>query len=112
LAKNKRLVELKDITKRTLDQNAYLHVIISFLAIKVGYSADEVKRLFFKDAANKDLFKGVKSSASLGIEDMSTAIERFKIWAAQNADTFLPDSDNKDALRQIQSEISKNKHYL
>lgn len=116
LYKNKRLVEVVDKTHRTIDQNSYLHLIVGYFACETGNTIETVKSEFFKRYSNYEIFfsgrKKPRSSADLNIEEMSLAIERFKIWAAQVAEIYLPDAENNAAIRQIQSEITRNKQYL
>lgn len=116
LYKNKRLVEIVDKTHRTIDQNSYLHLIVAYFASETGNTIETVKREFFKRNANFEIFfsgrKNPRSSASLNIEEMSLAIERFKIWSAQVAEIYLPDAENNAAIRQIMSEVQRNKQYL
>lgn len=116
LYKNKRLVEVIDKTHRTIDQNSYLHLIVAYFACETGNTVETVKSEFFKRYANYDIFfsgrKKARSSTTLNMEEMSIAIERFKIWAAQVAGVYLPDAENQQALREIQSEVQRNKQYL
>jgi hypothetical protein len=113
LAKKKRLVEIIDKSTRTIDQNSYLHLIIAYFASETGNTLETVKQEFFKGYANEVIFgKRKRSTASLNIEEMSLAIERFKIWASMVGNVYLPDAENQEQMRQLQSEIQRNKQYL
>ena len=48
LIKAGRFVELKEITNRSLKQNSYLHLILSYYAIEFGYTLEYTKRHIFK----------------------------------------------------------------
>lgn len=114
-------IELTEKKTRTLNQNAYLHLIIGWFAVEMGESLDYVKRYYFKYHCNRDLFveehddrilgkKNItlKSSSSLSTEEMSLAIERFRNWAAE-VGVYLPSADEREFLEQIETELSRNK---
>ena len=118
-------VELRDVAKRSLSQNSYLHLLISYFAMEVGCDAEYVKTEYYKKSANKDLFCQVvydtlarrntcklRSSADLSVEEMTTSIERFRNWSSQVAGIYLPDASEQEFLSEIQSEIDRHRDYL
>lgn len=111
--------------QRTLSQNAYLHAILGFFGLQNGYTIEEVKRWFFKETCNRELFviekydkinnitrKSLRSSASLTTEEMTLAIERFRNWAAQVADLYIPTPDEHRLVQQMQIEVERAKMFL
>ena len=87
LFKERAVVEVKKrLPNRSLSQNAYLHLILSWFACETGYSLEEVKLDYFKKTCNRDLFerkkvnkKGyeityMRSSSDLTTGEMTTAI--------------------------------------
>lgn len=125
LFEKKSIVELTDKTGRTLSQNNYLHLIISYLATEVGVSTDYAKREYYKKAANGELFirtmtdpvtnaqtLTLRSSADLSREEMRTSIDRFRNWASQEAGIYLPAAGEDAFLREIEIEIQRNNKYL
>lgn len=69
LEKKGAMVELKEKRGRSLNQNAYLHLLLSAFGLQYGYTLDEVKTHFYKLVVNKDMFlrEGIdKSSAHTG----------------------------------------------
>jgi len=56
LIEQKRTVELKEVTTRSLRQNNYLHLILTAFAIETGYSVECVKQNFFKMKCNEFIF--------------------------------------------------------
>lgn len=125
LYKDGKIVELTEKKpQRTVKQNAYLHLILSWFAIETGNSVEFVKQEYFKRLCNKHLFvreiedkylgkiEVLRSSSDLDTEEMTLAIQRFRDWSASEAGIYLPDAMNKDFLLQIEIEISKNKQYL
>lgn len=125
LFEKQSVVELTDKTGRTLSQNNYLHLIISYLATEVGVSTDYAKREYYKKAANGELFirtmtdpvtnaqaMTLRSSADLSREEMRTSIDRFRNWASQEAGIYLPAAGEDAFLREIEIEIQRNNKYL
>ena len=124
LIKAGRFVELKEITNRSLKQNSYLHLILSYYAIEFGYTLEYTKRHIFKIIVNPDIFiinrtsdktgeiyKDLQSTAKTTKADLITAINRFKDHAAKGG-LYLPDPDNLIYLREILESIESNKQYL
>ena len=91
--------------------------------MEVGVTLDYAKREYFKRLVNKDLFirkqqdrfsgeiEVIRSSADLTNEEMSMAIERFKVWASQNG-FYLPSPEDAERLRDIEIEMGRMRQYL
>lgn len=125
LFKKKAVVEVKEKKKnRTIRQNAYLHVILSYFAAEYGISTEEVKLDIFKRTCNKDIFikrkvnkygkevETVRSSASLDTSEMTTAIDRYRNWAVSVAGIYLPSPQENDYLIHCQQVIEQNKEFV
>lgn len=120
LLKNEKTIELKEKKqKRSISQNSYLHLILSWFGLHFGYTLEEVKRHIFKEAVNPDLFyKGEKegivnisewrSTADLDTGEMTLAIDRFRDFSAQHG-CYLPEPKDLNALNHIENELKKNK---
>ena len=119
------MVELKEKRGRSLNQNAYLHLLLSAFALQYGYALDEVKTHFYKLVVNKDIFlregvdkftgecyKYLRSSADLTKDEMSKSISDFKSWAKEEAGFDFPDSDEYIALLHIQHDIERQQNYI
>lgn len=117
-------VELTERKQRSGPQNRYLHVCIGIVAMETGNTMDYVKRYYFKAHCNADLFvterydtrlqqnvRTLKSSRDLSTEDMTTAIERFRNWAATEG-WYIPTPEEEYMIRQAEAEINKRKEYL
>lgn len=111
--------------QRTLAQNRYLHAALGFFGVQFGYRVDEVKDWYFKAACNPELFvrykvdcitgvqrKVLRSSAELTTEEMTTAIERFRNWAADVAGVYIPSPDEHRLVEQMEIEAQRAKMYL
>lgn len=118
------LVSYEQKLIRTKRQNSYLHLLLGAVAIETGTPLDYVKQEYFKRLVNPALFlrqredrllgKAVpvlRSSRDLTTEEMNTAIDRFKKWAAENG-IYLPEPGDEDRLREIMREMDRAKRYL
>lgn len=119
------IVEVKKkLPNRSLSQNSYLHLILSWFACETGYSLEEVKLDYFKKICNRDLFvrkkinkKGdeityVRSSSDLDTLEITTAIDRFRNYASAQAGIYLPSPNESQFLTYIEQEIERNKEFI
>lgn len=119
-----KTVELTEKTTRTLKQNSYLHLILSYFALQYGESMEFVKREFFKKWVNPETFilekedrilgkvKFLRSSAKLTQKEMTDCIERFRNWAAKEAYIYLPAPNEQDMVGAMRLEVEKNKKWI
>lgn len=117
------VVEVTEKTFRTRSQNSYLHLLIGVVAMETGNTLEYCKEWYFKRLCNKDLFvttrtdkyagevEVIRSSADLTRSEMSTAIDRFKRWGAENG-IYMPNPGDESLLREIAIEMGRNKAYL
>lgn len=109
--------------KRTLLQNNYLHLILTYFAIETGYTIDWVKREYFKRYCNPAIFiqkkegafgivEGLRSSADLDTMEMTTAIERFRNISSQESGIYLPTPNEHLFLQEIELEAQRHKEFL
>ena len=110
--------------QRSLPQNRYLHVILSYFASQYGESMAYVKEKFFKEVCNRELFyelvndrilgytERVRNTADLTTEEMSLAIERFRDFCAMNAGIYIPSSDEHRLLELAEMEVERHKEYV
>ena len=117
------VVEVTEKTFRSKNQNNYLHLLIGVVAMETGNTLEDVKREYFKDLVNPDIFRSYRtdnrgntirvyrSSADVSKEEMSIAIDRFKRWGAENG-IYMPQPGDESLLREIAIEMGRNKAYL
>lgn len=117
------LVELTKKDKRSNQQNRYLHLILGWFALATGYSVEEVKLNIFKIQCNPDLFKEktigrnglsriqIKSTSALSSDDMTTAIERFRNFSAEQG-IYLPAPNEEQFLAEIRKELDRNSEWV
>ena len=118
------IVELSEKTQRSCQQNRYLHLLCGYLAIETGNTLDYVKEIFYKRAANKELFvrekedsilgrvEYLRSSADLTKEEMVLSIDRLRDWSSQTAGVYLPTANEQDFLASIEYEMSRQKQWI
>lgn len=125
LEKNKTF-ELREIKpKRSISQNSYLHLILSWYALEYGETFEFIKQEVFKKQINKDIFEfefvnkktgkirvAYKSTSILDSKEMTIAIERFRYYASKEAGIYLPEPKDLAILQEIEIEIKNNKQYL
>lgn len=124
LAKKGCIVELTEKKpQRTSNQNRYLHSILAYFGLEVGETAEYVKLNYFKLHCNKEIFvrdvedkfrgqiRIVRSSSDLDTGEMTTAIERFRNWAAGEG-VYIPSPEEHLMIQQMEIEISRNRNYL
>jgi hypothetical protein len=117
LIQKKALAEVTKVSpRRSLNQNSYLHLLLSAFGVHFGYTLDEAK-IVYKDI-NSSLYRYEKrgrtfyrSSADLTKEEMTKSIERFRT-ASDNAGYPLPTATDKGWLIEIENAIEQARYYL
>lgn len=126
LLDRRTVVELSERKpRRTTPQNAYLHLLLGEFAMRTGNTMEWVKAEYFKRHCNKELFVRMKydeltkcevavlrSSRDLDTGEMTTAIDRFKHWAAAECGIDLPDAEDREWLGYIEREMQYNREWL
>ena len=125
LYQRQNVVELSEHKpRRTPPQNSYLHLLLGMFAMETGNTLEFVKQEYFKRLVNPDLFverrydkylgeiEVLRSSRDLNTGDMTTAIERFRNWAAAEADIYLPAPNEQEFLDSIEREMQCKRTWL
>lgn len=115
LINEKTIINLTKKAKRTLAQNAYLHLILGWFAMELGYTTDETKQIYKR--VNKDIYEYekncipfIRESSDLSTEEMALSIDRWRNYSADKAGVYLPEANEEKFLSEIEIEMSKNKH--
>lgn len=104
--------------RRTIPQNAYLHLILSWWGLSHGYTLEESKQYF--KALNKSYYyyekKGktfVKSTSGVDTKEMTIHIDKFRDWSAQNG-LYIPAPNEQQQIESIENQLNAygNKQYL
>ena len=117
------LTEKKEL--RSLRQNRYLHLILSWFALEYGETAEYIKQEIFKKQVNKEIFiseyanrqtgemrTSWKSTKDLDTGQLTTAIDRFRNYASKEAGIYLPEPTDMIYLREIENQIENYKEYI
>lgn len=126
LIADKKVFELKEKRpKRSLSQNNYLHLILSWYALEYGETLEYIKQVVFKRGVNRDIFEyqhvnrktgevrtEYRSTANLNTAELSMAIDRFRDFSILQAGIYLPEPKDLAFLQEIEIQITNNRHYL
>lgn len=126
LLDRRTVVELSERKpRRTTPQNAYLHLLLGEFAMQTGNTLEWTKAEYFKRHCNAELFvirkhdelthrevEVLRSSRDLDTGEMTTAIDRFKHWAAAECGIDLPDAEDREWLCYIEREMQHNREWL
>lgn len=115
LLEKKTLVEIKRLSpKRSLSQNAYLHLIIGAFGMHFGYHLDEAKQVYKE--LNASIYSYEKkgrtfwrSSADLSKDQMAKSIDVFMQRSAE-AGYQLPLATDTGWLREIENAIERSNY--
>lgn len=124
IAKKSPRVEITERKQRSGPQNRYLHVCIGIVALETGVTMEYCKTNYFKLHCNPSLFvvldydkllnksfKRLKSSRDLSVEEMVTAVDRFRNWAATEG-IYIPSPEEEFMIQQAEARLNQNKQYL
>ena len=124
LFKKQGIVDLSEKMQRSGQQNRYLHLLLGYLAIETGNTLEYAKEIFYKRAANKELYvrekddeilgsvEYVRSSAELTKEEMTLSIDRLRDWSSRTAGIYLPAANEHEFLASIELEMSKHQRWI
>jgi len=89
-------IELKKIAKRrTLNQNSYLHAILTLYAVEWGWSLEEAKTCVkreLKYTYEKNGEEFLKRTSDMNTKELTTFIDKFRNLSAHQG-FYLPSSD-------------------
>lgn len=127
LLNREKIIELKEVKqKRSVSQNSYLHLCLTWFAIEYGETIEYVKQIMFKQMVNPEIFKtefvnektgeirdSWKSTAELKTDELTIAIDRFRNWSSKEAGIYLPEPSDMVAINQMELQIKNtNTKYL
>ena len=120
LLNHKRIFSIVEKRKaRTYKQNRYLHLLLGWFGLEIGYTMNESKMIYkklnletYKYTKNNNVF--LRSSAELNTKQMSITIERLRNYANEKLGIYLPEANETAYLNHIENEINKyqSKVYL
>lgn len=123
LTVDRKQVEIKEVKpRRSLNQNAYLHLLIGAFSAHFGFTLTEGKLIYKMLPGNKEIyhyekevsgrtFAFVRSSADLDKPTMTKTIETLREWSDKMGYP-LPSATDTAWLQAIENEIERNERYL
>lgn len=123
LTRQGKRVDIKAVKpRRSLPQNAFLHLLLGYFGANLGYSLEEAKWLYKRLPGNKELYEYekdvggkpmtfIRSSADLTKDEMTKSIETLRDWSGRMGYP-LPSADDKEALERLENYIEQHEHYL
>lgn len=109
--------------QRSISQNSYLWLTISYWGVQTGYTKDESEAVYKN--VNKDIYYVKKELAGenvvyvrhtyeLDTAEMSASIEKWRNWASQNESfpVYIPSPDEYRLVSLMEMEVERMKHYL
>ena len=124
LAESGKIVELAEKKpKRTLSQNNFLWLCLSYWGCQTGYTKEEAETIYKN--VNRELYYTHKVIAGVEIEyirhtyeldtaEMTASIEKWRNWAAMNdaCPVYIPSPEDYQLIQQMEVEISKNNKFI
>ncbi len=112
LVESKSKIELKKYSpKRSLSQNAYLHVLFQYIALETGYTTEQAK-VVMKRAFGSFMIENVLgtkflvSTAHLDSAQMTGFIDWIRLFALENFDlNLLSSEDYKHNRFEVEKEL-------
>ena len=108
---------------RTRLQNNYYWIVLKYYASQIGYTKMDAEKEF-KEVANPDIFvreftdkngnvhKVIRSSADLTKEEMTSALNNFRVYAETYAGVCIPYEDDWADIRACEREIKQVEGYI
>jgi len=125
IASNKPFELRKLPEPKSNDQNSYVHLIMSWYALELGYSNEYMKQVIVKEVICPDIFLIERTShktgevytdklsfAELTKEQLTAVITKIRNHASIESGVYLPDSTDLAAMSFMAIEIKKNEQYL
>lgn len=106
-------VELKERRKpRTYKQNRYLHLVLGWYGLELGYTLEEVKQDIFKRDICEEFFTTLKngrlvtrSTSDLNTLEMTNALEKFRNHASADLGIYLPAPNETELLHNLEEQL-------
>jgi len=116
ILKNGNKIEIKQVrNKRTIKQNAYLHVLFALFGIEVGLNIDESKTYIKRELKFFYVKKGMiflKKTSESDTKEIADFIERFRNLASKQG-IYLPTADEyKYNYQYFDNLIYENRNYI
>lgn len=123
LQKTDGLVELRELKpQRTIPQNRYLWLTLSYFGLLTGYTKDEAEDIYkyvCRDAYDRTITTPTgetihkqRHTYQLTTDELALTIDRFRTYASQQVGIYLPTPDDHRAVEQMELEVERAAQYL
>lgn len=109
--------------QRTLQQNAYLWLILAYWGSQTGYTKEEAEAIYKE--INRGLYYSekevygnvctyIKHTYELNTAEMTQSIEKFRNWSAMNdaCPVYIPAPNESYYFQEMEIEIERTKEYI
>jgi effector-binding domain-containing protein len=117
LAAKEVVVDIKEVRKRrSIPQNSYYHLLVSYWGSQNGYSIEETKQLLKHEQLDlygytREGHTFFRSSADLSKEEMQQSIDRFIEYAESNG-TDMPRAIDENFMTWAENYVEQHGRYL
>lgn len=111
--------------KKSIAQNNYFHLIVSYFAFEYGETTEYVKQEIVKKIVCPNIFKTEyanrttgeirdhwRSFSDLNKEETMIVIDMFRNYASKEAGIYLPEPKDLNHIQEIEKIVENNKMYL
>lgn len=124
LAESGKIVELAEKKpRRTLSQNNFLWLCLSYWGCQTGYTKEEAETIYKN--VNRELYythiviagveiEYIRHTYELDTAEMTASIEKWRNWSAMNdaCPVYIPSPEDYQLIQQMEVEISKNNQFI
>jgi uncharacterized protein (DUF2164 family) len=122
----KQPIELKRMSvKKSIAQNSYFHLIVSWFAFEYGEDFNYVKQEIIKKIVCPEIFKSEfinekngecrehwLSFSTLDKDQTTYVIDKFRDYSSKRAGIYLPEPDDLASIQEIEIQLKNNERYL
>lgn len=126
LIKNNKRFEITQKRKtRSMSQNKYLHVVLSYCALEIGETIEDFKQYYFKAEICKVIFEyehvnkqtgeistRLRSTTKLSTKEMTDAINMLRNFASMRLGIYIPAPHERHLIDQMEWEVNQKREYL
>jgi len=108
-ANGKRYILEEDYNKRTIKQNSYMWLLLTYIGVEIGYTKDEMhdeyQKMFLSYKKNRKRF--VRKTSSLNTKEMTVFISQFRYHALNELGVPTPEPNEEDKIEILAEDLKK-----
>lgn len=124
LADSGKIVDMTEKKpQRSLKQNSYLWLMLSYWATQTGYTKDEAEAIYKE--VNNDIYfeekevcgqnlRYIRHTYELDTAEMTRTIEKFRNWAVMNEayPVYIPAPNEESLVQLMEMEVQRMRDYI